>query len=452
MQNKRKNIVIVGGNAAGPAAAAKAKRVDPSANVLMIEASEFISTGTCEMPYLISGEIESFKKVVFFNSESFEEEKGVKVLTQHLAESIDRKEKRVMVKNLLTGENKFYEFDRLILTTGAKARRLSELPLNLTNVFTLKSMSDYVKLESYLSSRKIKNVGIIGAGFIGLESAEAFKKIGCNVTIWDVQDLPLPNAENEIRNLVKERLDSHGVSFIGNAKLQYGISNGKVAYVKNGSELIEVDLLLVSAGIIPNTELALIAGLKIGDKNGIRVNNKLQTSDPNIFAAGDNIEIKNALSGEYQLLPVATLAHQFGHIAGGNAAGENNFIPPVIKNIAVKIFDDIYAETGLTESEVKRTKTAYASVAAVVPNIIRVMPESRKVFGKLIYERRTGRILGASFLGGNEASYFADFISGMISMKATVDDVQRIHLNYTPPASPFINLLSVLTRKAARKR
>jgi len=449
--NKSKNIIVIGGNAAGPAAAAKAKRVNPEANVELYEASNFISTGTCELPYLLSGEIKDYSEIVFFDEESFEREKGVKVYTNHLVEQIDRQNKRISIKNLKNNESVIKEYDKLILTTGSKPKKLPGLPSNLSNVFTLKSIPDFLKIHDYLTNFNVKTVGIIGAGYIGLEVAESFSNLGMEVYIWELENLPMPGAEEEIRVLINERLKSNGIGFSGSAKLHFGYDGNQLKYVKNASELIDVDLLLVSIGVSPNVDLAVSSGLKIGSNGGIIVNNKLQTSDLNIYAAGDNIELKNSVTNESQIIPIATLAHQFGHIAGENAAGGNSFINPVVRNIAVKIFEDVYTSVGLTTGEAKRQNRAFAEVIAFAKNIVHVMPGSRKNFGKLIFERRTGRILGASFLGGNEVTGFADFISGMITMKATVEDLTKINFNYTPPASPFINLLSVLARKALRK-
>ncbi len=452
MISKRKNIIVIGGNAAGPAAAAKAKRVNPASDVTMLETSNFISTGTCELPYVLSGEVDDIKRVIFFNAASFEEKKGVKTLVMHKAENIDRRRKNVAVRDLSSGELKKLSYDKLILATGSKPRLIPDLPGNLENVFTLKSVADYLRIKKFIDTREIQNAAIIGAGYIGLESAEAFNSLGIKVNVFEREILPMPGAEPEVSMLIKGRLERNDVRFFGGSEFSFSVKNNRVVSVKYESEFVEVDIVLVSVGVIPNNELAVSSGLKIGNSGGIRVNSRLQTSDPDIYAAGDNIEVKNSITNKYQLLPIATLAHEFGHIAGGNAAGENECVKPAIKNIAVKIFDDIYSSVGLTEFEAKMNNFAFSSVSEVTHNLVRVMPRSRKVFGKLIFEIRTGRILGGSFLGGPEAVNYADFLSGMIYLKASTEDVERINFNYTPPASPFINLLSLLARKARRTK
>ncbi len=440
----------MGGNAAGPAAAAKAKRTNPDCEVILFEASPFISTGTCELPYVLSGEVEDVNSIVFFDEKSFEEKKGVKVFTQHKVLSINRYDRRILVEDLKTSSQKSFEYDKLILTTGSLARKIPELNKNLKNVFNLKSVGDYLKIKDFLNKNSLKSLAIIGSGYIGLEAAEAFSKLGFDVTLFDIESLPLPGAEPEIRNLIFERINKE-VNFIGGQKLRYNIENDRCKSITAGSELIDTDIVLVSIGVKPNTSLAIDAGLKVGDSGGIKVNNKLQTSDPDIYAAGDNIEIKFAIANKHGLLPIATLARDFGHIAGANAAGRNEFVKPVLKNIAVKIFDDIYSSVGLTEAEAKSSPFAIDSVVGIAYNKVHVMPESRKVFGKLVYEKRTGRILGGSFLGGEEVTGYSNLLSGFIKLNGSISQLAETNFNYTPPASPFINILTILAKKALRK-
>ena len=201
-----KNIIVVGGNAAGPSAAAKAKRVNPSANVLLFEAGDFISTGTCELPYVLSGEIDNYKNIIFYDPSSFEKEKGVKVYTRHLVESINRKHKTISVKNLNDNSKIEILYDRLTLTTGSIVNKINNLDDSLKNVFYLKSVKDYLEIKDFISSNPFKNVLIIGAGYIGLESAEAFKNLHCNLTIFEKTKLPLPGASEEISNLILEEI------------------------------------------------------------------------------------------------------------------------------------------------------------------------------------------------------------------------------------------------------
>ncbi len=445
-------IIVVGGNAAGPAAAAKAKRVNPEAEVVLYEAGSFISTGTCELPFVLAGEIKDYRNVVFFDEKSFYDKKGVRVFVRHLVTEINPKEKFIRVKNLDTNEEFLADYDTLVLTTGSKARKHPGIVRNFSNVFTLKSVGDYLKIKNHIESKTVKNIAIIGGSYIGLEAAEAFHRLGYNLTIIDLAPLPLPSAEEEICNLVLEGLQISGIRFIGNVSSPVFIERDDyISGIKIGSEIIETDMLLVAIGVVPNNSLAVSAKLEVGKFGGLRIDNRTRTSNQFIFAAGDNVELQNRITRRYDYFPLATYAHEYGHVAGANAAGDNQFVEPVVRNAAVKIFNDVYASVGLTLKEAKQHGFNSEAVSVVAPNLIGVMPQSRKIFGKIIFEKPSGNILGASFLGGAESPFLADLISAMILKKSTVQDLTKINFNYTPPNSPFVNIISILGRKAMGK-
>lgn len=441
-------IVIIGGNAAGPAAAAKAKRVNPKAEVILFEAGDFISTGTCEIPYVLSGIIDSYEKIIFFTPEEFYEKKGVKVFTNHLVEKIDRKRKSLTVKDLKNNSVSDYPYDKLILTTGSLANELIDFPSNLDNVFYLKSIFDLLEIQKRNSNAEIKNVVIIGSGYIGLEAAEAFSHLGINVIILEKENRPLPSADPEIQYLVDELLKQNDITYYQipkNFKIQ--IDANRIKNINVDSRLLEFDIVLVAAGFSPNVKLAKDSGLELDVNGAIKVDAKLRTSDQHIYAAGDNTSVVNFITGRADYIPLATIAHEFGHIAGENAAGGNKTALPVVKNIAVKIFNKFYVQIGLSGEELKKAKYLVAEVSAVVPNLVEVMPGSEKVFGKIIFEKNNKRILGASFFGGSEVAGYGDLISTLIKTKQDVRVLSSINFNYTPPLSPFVNLFSVLGRK-----
>lgn len=445
---KFKNIIVVGGNAAGPAAAAKAKRTAPESNVILFEAGNFISTGTCELPYVLSGEIKNFEEIVFYNPESFEKEKGVKVYLNHLVEKIDRVNKKITVRNLITGQVYENDYDRLILTTGSRCKKYPALNSNLKNVFTFKSVGDLLRVKDYLKNNKVKNVLVVGSGYIGLETAEALKKLGMNVFIAEIQKAPMPGADEEIQSLVLDLLIENNIEFIDNFNSpKFFIDDNKVISVNHFGRIIDLDLVITAIGFEPNNDIAVGAKLEVGGSGGIKVDQKLRTSDPNIFAAGDNIEVINKITNKNEYIPLATFAHQYGHIAGENAAGGNDYVKPVVKNIAVNIFNKCIVIVGLNSNEARRNKFNFDSVSSIVPNLVKVMPESQNVFGKILFEKYSKKIIGACFMGGKETVGYGDMIASFINNKTNAVELANINYNYTPPISPFVNLLSVLGRK-----
>ncbi|MCF8260489.1 MAG: FAD-dependent oxidoreductase [Melioribacteraceae bacterium] len=445
---KPRKILIIGGNAAGPAAAAKAKRINPQAEVIMFEKGPHISTGTCELPYVLGGEISSSEEVVFFNESSFESAKGVKVYCNSFVESINKNQNKISVRNLLSDTTKQFEYDSLILCTGSVANGCPGLPQNSKNVISLKSVTDLNYLKKYLVKSQVKTVAIIGSGYIGIETAEAFSKIGIPVKLFEISARPMPKAEPEVSALIFEELHRNNVEFFGDqTKIQFIEKNEIITSIKIDSRFIEVDFVLCATGFSPNNALAKTINLNLGKEGGLLVDSKLKTNQNKIYAAGDCIEIKDFITLKNHLLPLATIAHRSGHVAGENAAGGNRHFKPVIKNISVKIFDSVFSQVGLSESEALEHGFAYNSVSAVANNLVHVMPNSSKVFGKLIYKRESFEILGATFFGKNEVIGYADIIAAMIYNKDSAKKLAEYEFNYTPPLSPFINLLSILGRK-----
>jgi NADPH-dependent 2,4-dienoyl-CoA reductase/sulfur reductase-like enzyme len=339
---KTKKIIIIGGNAAGPSAAAKAKRTDPSADVKLFEAGNFISTGTCELPYLLAGEIKDYKGLVFFSPETFQSEKGVEVYVNHVVKSINKKKKTITVTKLEDKSVKEYEYDKLILTTGAVAKKLPVFSGEFENVLTLKSVGDYLKIKSWIEKTSVKNIVIIGAGYIGIETAESFKELGYNVAIIEKSDEPMPALDKETSLLIFDVLKKNDVKFYGGVADFSIVKNGnRITEIKFGENNIETDLILSAVGFRPNNNLGIGANLKTGGFGGLVVDKRLRTSDPDIFAAGDNIEVINKITGTPDYIPLATIAHEFGHIAGENASGGDAFSNSVVKNISVKVFDKV---------------------------------------------------------------------------------------------------------------
>jgi NADPH-dependent 2,4-dienoyl-CoA reductase/sulfur reductase-like enzyme len=445
---KPNKIIVIGGNAAGPSAAAKAKRTNPNADIKLFESGSFISTGTCELPYLLSGEIEDYKKIVFFSPEKFKKEKGVSVFINHIVSEIDTKYKEVKVINRADNNVSEFEYDKIILTTGSRAKEIPGLPFTVENVFSYKSVTDYLKVKNYIDANDVKKILVVGSGYIGLEIADALNTVNFDISILEKYELPMPSADRQVQSLIKELMKNKNIEFMGGSNIsRFIIKNNRFCELRYEGRHIEFDMAIVAAGISPNTELAESAGLKLGRLGGIKVDSRLKTSNPDIYAAGDNIEVKNRITNEYDYIPLATHAHNYGHIAGENAAGRNAITEPVLLNSAVKFGGKFIANVGLSEFQAKKYFIHSNSVTAVSNNKVKVMPDSDKVFGKIIFDRVTRNILGASFVGNQEISGYADITAGMMLNKIPADNLAKVNYNYTPPLSPFINILSILGRK-----
>ena len=441
-------IIVVGGNAAGPAAAAKAKRFNPGADVTLFEASEFISTGTCEMPYVLSKEIEDYRKLIFFSPQSFENEKGVKVFVKHFVEEIDPKKKNLLVKDLVNNQTHSYDYDKLVLATGSRAKTLPGFDTQLKNIFTLKNINDLIRLNDFITKEKVKRAVIIGAGYLGLEVVESLMQQGISVQLIEKETRPLPQADKDLSDEILNILNKNEVQFIGSVNdIEPMISGDKLLGVKLDDKFIETDLVLLSIGFEPNNYLARSAKLELGKSGAIKIDSYTRTSDRSIFAAGDNVEVINAVTGKPEFIPLATYAYQLGHVAGENAAGGNAKYNPIVKNISVKIFNKYFISVGLSSSEAAKNNFEIIAEYAKAKNLVEVMPGSDYVIGKVIVEKNSKQIIGGSFIGGKEVSGYADLLSTLIKLKAPASALGKIDYNYTPPLSPFINLLSIIGKK-----
>ena len=443
---KGDKIIIVGGNAAGPAAAAKAKRVNPDAEIILFEAGNFISTGTCEIPYVLSKEIKNTEDIIFFTPEEFYRQKGVKVFVNHLVEEINTKEKFVKVQNIRTGAFTNYYYDKLILTTGSSSKK-DILAKDSVNSFTLKNISDLVQIKEFIGSFNVKNVSIIGAGFIGLETAEALVNIGCTVSLIEKSSMPFPSAEPEIQVLIKELLVKNSITFYSSAEIKPIINQNKITAININGRIVETELVINAIGILPNVYLAVKANLKIGTTGALKVDTRLRTSDFNIYAAGDLIEVMDFITGRPVFLPFASYAYEYGHIAGENAAGGNVSASPVINNAGMRLFDKYYVSVGLTLYEAIKNNILADSVTGIQSDYASVMPDAGKVFGKIVFEKISNRLLGASFFGGREVEGFVNVVSALIRLRQSARILAEINYVYTPPLSPLKNLLSSLGKK-----
>jgi pyruvate/2-oxoglutarate dehydrogenase complex dihydrolipoamide dehydrogenase (E3) component len=252
-------------------------------------------------------------------------------------------------------------------------------------------------------------------------------------------------ADAEFSEEILKILNENSIDFIGGVDgVEPVITSDKLVGVKYEDKFFETDMVLLSVGFEPDTFLAQSTKLELGKSGAIKVDQYLKTSDRFIYAAGDNAEVINSVTGKVDYVPLATHAYDLGHIAGENAAGGNVKYDPFVKNLSVKIFDKYFIQVGLTVEEAKNNNFEYTESFAKARNLVEVMPGSDYVYGKVIVDKNSNRILGASFLGGREVSGYADLVSALIKMRAPASTLSKINYNYTPPLSPFTNLLKII--------
>lgn len=443
------NIIIVGGNVAGPSAAAKAKRTNPSSNVILFEEDIFISTASCQLPYLLSGEIEQHDDLILYSAESFLNEKNVIVKNNTIIKEINRRKREIYYLDKENDCQKIQKYDKLILCTGSTSKKIGLITGNLKNVFYLKTFKSFLSINNYLKTNYVKNISIIGAGYIGLEVAEALNKRNYSVNLLEKRDFPLSEFDETTSKIVLEQLAEKGISFYSNIEnFHFDIEENCIKNLRiSNQESLHTDLILIAIGIEPNNILATSSKLEIGKSGGLKVDKKMCTSDTRIFAAGDNVEITNFITNKPDYFPFASIAHDCGHVAGANAAGNNLSFTSVVKNVSLKLFDNCIVKVGLNQNEIMMYGYNFKMHDAVEYNKSKNFNDRKLCYAKIFYQRENYKILGASFIGGDEVVGMGNLISFMIKNNIGANKLTNINFSYTPKLSSMINMLEILGRK-----
>lgn len=444
----RKRIIVIGGLAAGPKAAAKARRIDNDAEVIILQKDADLSMASCGYPYYVGGFFNDRNQLlctpagVVRNPMFYLNAKDIEARVNTEVTAIDRKNKIVSCKNLANGETGTLSYDKLIIATGSVPRMPPVPGVDLQGITTLQSMKDADFLRKIRDEGKIKKAVVVGGGLIGIETCEALQLAGIEINVIELLPQLLTFLDWELAKLVENHVKSKGANVItDNGIAAFLGEDGKLTGVKlqNGTEL-PCELAVVAIGVRPNVKLAKEAGLKIGELGGVDVNEHMQTSDPDIYAVGDCVETTSRITGKKVLAPYGDLANLQGRVAGENAASVNCVtFPGTIQTGICKVFDYAAGSTGLSETAAKRLGMAdIVTVINASPDKPGFM-EGKLLVTKLIADSKTGRILGAQSIGpGNVSKQIAQWAMA-IQGKLTVEDLINADLPYAPPFSLAID-------------
>lgn len=440
-----RQIVIIGGVACGLKAASRAKRLDPEADITVLEQGRQVSWAACGMPYVVSGRIKKAADLIQRTPAYFEKVKGIRMLTECRATSIDRGRK--VVRYQASGgqpeaelPEKELPYDKLVLATGARAVTLPVPGVDLPGVLRLKELSD---LEAALAAlRQARRAVVIGAGPIGVEMAEAFRARGLEVTLLEAREQVLPGLlDLEMARLLERHLQVQGVELRCGARLLSFEGEGRLSRVVAEGETFEAQVALMAAGVRPNVELASSAGLEIGETGAIKVDETLRTSDPDIFAGGDCVESRHLLTGRPVYIPLGSTANKHGRVIGGNLCGGSETFPGVLGTAILKAFDYTVGRCGLTNQAAQAA--GFEVVEAVVPASDRAhyYGGAQNFALKLVAERPSGRLLGAQMVGPGEVARRLDTAVAAISLGATAAQLALLNLGYAPPYAQAMDVL-----------
>lgn len=425
-------LLIVGGVAGGASAAARARRLSEDAHIVVLERGPDVSFANCGLPYYIGGEISEREKLLVTTPERLRSRFKLDVRTRSSVEAIDPAAKKVRIRDLASGRTYEEAYDKLLLATGAAPFRPSIPGIDLPDVFTLRNLQDTDHIRQRVD-QGVKQVVLLGGGFISLELAENFVRRGIPTTIVEKGDQILAPFDKEMTTPVVQELINHGVTLIfgQSAESIEQTDDGMTVHLNSGQRL-PAQLVVFGVGVRPENKLALDAGLEVGPRGGIRVNEYLQTSDPSIYAVGDAIEVKDVVSGDPIQVPLAGPANRQGRIAADNIFGRATMYRGIQGTAIVGVFKRTAAMTGASEKSLRLAKRPFRKVYVHPTHHAGYFPGAEAMTLKLLFEPNTGRILGAQAVGGDGVDKRIDVLAVAIQAEMTVFDLEEMELAYAP--------------------
>ncbi|TES90984.1 MAG: pyridine nucleotide-disulfide oxidoreductase, partial [Desulfobacteraceae bacterium] len=452
------NILIIGAVALGPKAACRFKRMEPDSRVTMVDQSNLISYGGCGIPYFISGDVSEAKQLqetsfhMLRDEKFFRQAKDIDVIINTRAVSIDRDNKTVRVLNVLSGKQQDLAYDKLVLATGSRPRDLSIPGSHLEGVFTVSDLNKAIAIKKEISEGKVGKAVIIGAGAIGLEMAEALADLwGIETAVVEITDQLLPGfISANMSKMVQHHLEENEVVFYLNEEVKHFEGENRIEKVVTTERVLEADLVIIAAGVIPNSDLASDADLKVSPAEAIVVNKRMQTSDPDIYAGGDCVEVINLITDKPGYYPLGSLANRQGRVIGTNLAGGDAEFEGAVGSFVVKLFEISVASAGLNLETAK--KEGFDPLSAFVVQFDRAhfYPEKDLMYLELVVEKSTGQVLGIQGLGNTGDGVIArvNAVAPILKHKPSTDDISNLEFAYSPPFSAAMDILNALGNTA----
>lgn len=426
-----KKVVIVGGVAGGASVAARVRRLDEFAEIVMFEKGPYVSFSNCCLPFHISGDVEEPDDLILMDPEQFEKQYNIDARVHNKVVSIDRDEKTVLVKNVKTGETYEESYDALFLSPGAKALRPKSIPgIMAPHVFVMKTVPDVSNLMDYVEDNDVKDAVVVGGGYIGLEVAENLKYAGYNVTLVEAEDQVMQTVDYDMVQILNREMHDKGLKLELSDSVKE-IKEDKVI-LSSGKE-IPAQAVVMAIGVTPENTLAKDSDLDVNEQTGaIKVNHHYQTNDRHIYAVGDAIETHSFFTGKKTQLTLAGPAQRQARAAADHLYGRTYRNTGVIGSSSVKIFDLNAASTGMTEAQLKKEEIDYDFSYVIPKDKVGLMPDAENLFFKLIFGYPSGQILGAQAVGKGNVDKRVDVIATAIMMNANLEDLKELELTYSP--------------------
>src|SRR6056297_1950162 len=449
MSNK---VLIVGGVAGGASAAARLRRNDENAEIIMFEKGEYISFANCGLPYFIGGVIEERESLLVETPEDMRKRFKIDVRVNNEVLLIDRENKELEVKNLKTNEIYIENYDKLILSPGSSPLKPPIPGIDSPNIFTIWNIPDTDAIKKFIESKDIKKAAVVGGGFIGLEMAENLNELGYEVSIVELADQIMAPIDYEMAQILHKNITTNGVDLrLNDGVKEFNYQDGVTEITLNSGNTIDADIVILSIGVRPNSNLAKDSGLNINQRGGIVVDKTMKTSDDDIYAVGDVIEVEDFINGGKTMVPLAGPANKQGRIAANNIAGISDTYKGTQGTSVAKVFDCTVSSTGVNEKTLKKLGKKYNEDYLIAyahnNNHAGYYPGSSKINMKLIFRKKDGKILGVQAIGIDGVEKRVDVIATAMRYNGTVYDLSDLELAYAPPygsAKDPVNMLGFL--------
>lgn len=437
-------VLVVGGVAGGASTAARIRRLDESAEVIMFERGPHVSFSNCSLPFFLSGIVPTSEKLIVMDPVQFKKKYNLEARVGQEVIAINKAEKSITVKHVLTGETYEESYDKLVLSPGAKPILPEAAGIESSHVFTVRNVVDIERIQTHIQQTEVENVTIIGGGFIGIEVAENLRAAGKHVTIIQSSNQVMKPYDEDMAQIMHKQLLDNGV----NVELLSTVSkveNNQLTL--STGKIIAAEAVVVAIGVTPETTLASEAGLTLGVTGGIKVDGNYVTSDESIYAVGDAVEVYHQILRKPVRLALAGPAQKQARAAADHMYGIANRNRGVIGSSSIQIFDFNCATTGISERVAKEAGIQADSVYVIAPDKVGLMPSSNPLHLKLVFEVPTGKILGAQAIGKGNADKRIDVVASMITMGGTIEDLKDVELSYSPmygTAKDVVNMAALV--------
>ena len=430
-------LVVIGGVGAGLSAAARARRIDPGLDIVVLEKGPVISYGACGLPYFVEGRVRDARQLIVYTPEYFRKERNIEVRTGARVVSIAHPRREV---ELQSGARLHY--DHLIIAAGARCDTAGIAGAEQSHVFTLHTLDDAERMRRFLHQKQPRRAVVIGAGYIGVEAADALRRNGLRVTVLERSSNVLLRDDPRFTEAVCRQLEKHGV------EVRCGVNVGAIEQDRVAD--VACDMVVVSAGFKPNTELAVQGGVEIGRTGAIRADDRMETNLNGVYAAGDCAEVMHLVNGRPTWIPLGTTANKTGRVAGANAAGSRERFAGVVGTSIVGIFGMAFATTGFSVAQARAEGFSPVAARIEAPVRPRYFP-SAKTMVELVADRATRRLIGGSVIGEEGAAGRINVIAAALQSRLRVDDFEQLDLAYSPPFAPVWDPLLIAAQQLIKE-